>query len=212
MIAIRSEREIGILREANQIVAQVHARLARMVAPGVTTAELNAVAEEYIHDCGAVPAFKGYRGYPAATCISIDDVVVHGIPGKRKLRRGQIVSIDVGVEYRGYFGDAAVSIPCGRLDKDKRRLLATTDLALVHAISAARVGNYLVDIGRAVETVCRKDGFSVVRDFVGHGIGTQMHEEPQVPNFDTGKRGPRLKAGMVLAIEPMVTAGTYEVR
>ena len=212
MIAIRSEREIALLREANQVVAKVHALLAKMVKPGVTTLELDTAAEELIRLHGAVPAFKGYRGYPASTCISVEDEVVHGIPGDRVLRSGEIVSIDVGVHYKGYFGDAAVTLPVGVIDADRQRLLETTDLALSRAIRAAKEGNYLCEVGKAVEQTCRKEGFGVVRSFVGHGIGTQMHEPPQIPNFDTGKRGPKLKRGMVLAIEPMVNMKTWKVR
>ncbi len=212
MIAIRSEREIDLLRRANQIVAEVHVALDAMVRPGITTRELDAVAEEIILASGGTPAFKGYRGYPAATCVSIEEVVVHGIPGDRKVKRGEIVSIDVGVCYKGYYGDAARSVACGPTDKKRKRLLETTDLALSRAIRAARAGNYLRDIGRAVERTCRAERFSVVRDFVGHGIGTEMHEEPQIANFDTGDRGPRLRTGMVLAIEPMVNMGTERVK
>ncbi|MBI3119396.1 MAG: type I methionyl aminopeptidase [Candidatus Hydrogenedentes bacterium] len=211
MIAIRTEREIALLRQANQIVAAVHAVLKDMIRPGVITREIDAAAEAIIREKGAVPAFKGYRGYPAATCISIEEVVVHGIPSKRALKEGEIVSIDIGVSYKGYFGDAAVTWPCGLVSPDRRRLLEVTDLALSRAIRAAKVGAFLQDISRAVEKTCRADGYGIVRDFVGHGIGTAMHEDPQVPNFDTGRRGPRLKKGMVLAIEPMVNMRSHEV-
>lgn len=212
MIAVRSEREIEILREANQIVVRVHAELARLIRPGISTAELDAVADGIIRDHGAKAAFKGYHGYPAATCISVEEVVVHGIPGKRVLREGQIVSVDVGVCHQGYFGDAAVTLPVGEIDAARRRLLETTERSLARAVKAAKAGNTIRDIGRAVEGICTKAGYSVVRDFVGHGIGTAMHEEPQVPNFDSGTRGPKLEVGMVLAIEPMVNMGTYRVK
>jgi len=212
MISVRSEREIDLLREANQIVARVHDTLRPLVKPGVTTAELDAAAEEIIMSSGAKPAFKGYHGYPACTCISVDEVIVHGIPGDRVIREGEVVSIDVGVMHKGYFGDAAVTWPCGEVDEDRRKLLETTDQALARAIKAAAAGNYLRDIGRAVEAVCNPMKYGIVRDFVGHGIGTSMHEEPQIPNFDTGQKGPRLKAGMVLAIEPMVNLGTEKVK
>lgn len=211
-IAIRSDREIEILREANQIVSQVLTTLAAMVQPGVKTKELDKAAGEIIRSHGATPAFLGYRGYPAATCISVDEVVVHGIPGERALRAGEIVSMDVGTCYKGYFGDAAITVACGEIDAGRKRLLAATDLALTRAIKAARVGNYLEDIGRAVESVCHPGGLGIVRDFVGHGIGAQMHEEPQIPNFVTGERGPMLRAGMVLALEPMINLGTHKVR
>jgi len=212
MIAIRSEREIDLLREANQIVAKVHVALDAMIRPGITTRELDAAAEEVILESGGTPAFKGYHGYPAATCISIEEVVVHGIPGDRQVHDGEIVSIDVGVRYKGYYGDAARSVTCGPTDARRQRLLDTTDLALSRAIKLARTGNHLRDIGVAVERTCTAENFSVVRDFVGHGIGTEMHEDPQIANFDMGDRGPRLKTGMVLAIEPMVNMGTERVK
>ncbi len=212
MIAIRSEREIDILRQANQIVGEVLATLAGLVKPGVTTEELDRVAEGMIQLRGGIPAFKGYHGYPAATCISVEEVIVHGIPDDRVIRKGQIVSIDVGVYYKGYYGDAAVTVPCGAIDAQRKRLLDTTDLALSRAIKAARTGNYLSDISKVIERTCKKEKFGVVRAFVGHGIGTEMHEEPQVPNFDTGQRGPALKTGMVIALEPMVNLGTHRVK
>jgi methionyl aminopeptidase len=212
MIALRSEREIGLLRDANQVVAAVHAALASMIEPGVTTGELDAAAEDIIRSRGGEPAFKGYHGFPASTCISIESEVVHGIPGTRRLEAGEIVSIDVGVRLKGYYGDAAVTRCCGAVDEGRRKLLDTTEAALGAAIAAAKAGNWLRDIGRAIERVCNPKGYGIVRNFVGHGIGTEMHEEPQVPNYDTGERGPRLKAGMVLAIEPMVNMGTHEVK
>lgn len=211
MIAIRTEREIALLRQANEIVARVHATLREMIRPGVTTRELDRVADDLIQQLGGIPAFKGYRGYPAATCISVEEVVVHGIPGPRALRDGQIVSIDIGVNYKGYFGDAAVTWPVGKVTQDRQQLLQTTNLALSRAIRAAKAGNYLQDIGKAVERTCKPLGFGVVRDFVGHGIGTAMHESPQIANFDTGRRGPKLKQGMVLAIEPMINMRSFEV-
>jgi methionyl aminopeptidase len=212
MISVRSEREIDLLREANQIVVSVHEALQAMIAPGVKTAELDAAAEEIILSAGAKPAFKGYHGYPASTCISVDEEIVHGIPGARTLQDGEIVSIDVGVAYKGYYGDAAVSWACGTIDAERQALMDATDQALAEAIRAAAAGNYLQDIGRAVESVCLPRNYGIVRDFVGHGIGTSMHEEPQVPNFDDGRKGPRMKAGMVLAIEPMINMGTEKVK
>lgn len=211
MIAIRTEREIALLRQANEIVCRVHAALRAMLRPGVTTKALDDAADHLIRELGAVSAFKGYRGYPACTCISVEEVIVHGIPSNRALKDGQIVSIDVGVNYKGYFGDAAVTWPVGEVSEDRRRLLETTDLALSRAVRAAKAGGYLQDIGKAVEKTCKPLGFGVVRDFVGHGIGTSMHEEPQIPNFDSGRRGPRLKKGMVLAIEPMINMRSREV-
>jgi len=165
-----------------------------------------------IRERGATPSFKGYNGYPAAICVSVEDEVVHGIPGKRVLEKGEIVSIDVGTCYCGYHGDAAITLPCGNIDAQRKRLIETTDLALSRAIIVAKEGNTINDIGKVVENTCKKEGFSVVRDFVGHGIGTEMHEPLQIPNFDTGKPGIRLRKGMVLAIEPMVNMGTPAVR
>lgn len=212
MIAIRTKREIGLLAEANGIVADVLAALAERIAPGVTTAELDAEAERMIRGAGGEPAFLGYQGYPKATCISVDEVIVHGIPSGRRLKDGEIVSIDVGVRHKGYYGDAAISVACGGLDDQRMRLMETTERALAHGIDKARAGNYLSDVSRVIQEICEQEGFTVVRQFVGHGIGTEMHEEPQIPNFVTGDRGPKLKAGMVMAIEPMVNAGTHEVR
>lgn len=212
MIAVRSEREIDLLRQANQIVADVLVAMAGMVKPGVTTKELDTVAEEIIYLRGALPSFKGYHGYPAATCISVEEQVIHGIPGNRVLRAGQIVSMDVGVFYKGYHGDAAVTVACAEVDAARQKLMATTDLALTRAIKAARTGNFLSEVSKAVERTCKKEKYGVVRSFVGHGIGTEMHEEPQVPNFDTGQRGPVLKTGMILALEPMVNMGTHRVK
>lgn len=211
MIAIRTEEEIALLREANAIVADVLALLAESVKPGITTAELDALGAAAIRKAGGIPSFLGYRGYPSCTCISVEEVIVHGIPGNREIHDGEIVSFDVGVLYKGYHGDAAVTVPCGEVDDLRRRLVDATDRALAAGIEAARPGNYLAHVSRAVEQVCVKEGFSVVRDFVGHGIGREMHEEPQIPNFDTGRRGPLLRPGMVLAIEPMVNAGTGDV-
>lgn len=212
MIAIRSEREIDLLRQANAIVAKAHRAAYEMMQPGVTTREIDKAVESVIVSEGARPAFKGYRGFPAATCISFEEEVVHGIPGKRKLRSGEIISIDIGACYKGYYGDAAVTHACGVVDALRMKLLDVTDLALSRAIRMARDGNFLNDIGIVVEQTSREAGFDVVRDFVGHGIGLEMHEEPQILNYDNGSPGPRLKTGMVLAIEPMITAGRGAVR
>ena len=211
MIAIRTEREIDLLRRADAIVADVLATLTERVEPGVTTLELDAEGEALIRKSGGEPSFLGYQGFPNATCISVDDVIVHGIPSKRRLKDGEIVSIDVGVKYKGYYGDAAVSVPCGSVDADRQRLMDTTDRALANGIDAARAGKYLIDVSRAIEETILREGFSIVRNFVGHGIGLAMHEDPQIPNFVTGERGPRLKPGMVLAIEPMVNIGTADI-
>lgn len=212
VIAIRSEKEIAVLREANQLVAEVLVHLANMVAPGITTAEMDDAAAALIKAHGAKPSFLGYLGYPKNTCISVEEEIIHGIPGKRKLKEGQIVGIDVGVFHRGYYGDAAVTVPCGKIDARRRKLLDVTDLALSRAIRAARAGSRLVEVSRAVQTTCEEAGFYVVKSFVGHGIGTSMHEDPQIPNFVTKDKGPVLRSGMVLAIEPMVNTGTEEVK
>lgn len=211
-VALRNEREIDLLRKANVIVAEVLVTLRAMVAPGVTTDELDQAAEALIRKRGGKPAFLGYNGYPKSTCISVDEVIVHGIPGERVIQDGEIVSIDVGVVFKGFVGDAAITVPCGQVDDTRRRLMDVTDLALSRAIKAAKDGNYIEDIGRAVQETCEANGFAVVREFVGHGVGARMHEEPQVPNFVTGRKGPRLREGMVLAIEPMVNAGKPDVR
>jgi len=212
VITLRTEREIDLLRKANHLVAEVLCELADMVRPGVTTGAMDARAHEMIVKAGCKPAFLGYQKYPKSTCISVEEVIIHGIPGDRVLKAGELVSIDVGVIHKGYVGDAAITVPCGKVDEDRRRLMETTDRALAAGIAAARAGNYLCDISRAVQTTCEAEGFSVVRAFVGHGVGTKMHDEPQVPNFDTGARGPLLRPGMVLALEPMVNTGTYEVK
>ena len=194
------------------MVAEVFEKLKGIIEPGITTRELDQVAEDYILLKGARPAFKGYRGFPATLCISINDEVVHGIPGQRRLKQGDIVSLDVGVNYLGYFGDAAITFPVGEVDPEAKRLLEVTEKALYIGIEKAKVGNRLFDISYAIQSWVESHGFSVVRDFVGHGIGRELHEEPQIPNFGVPHQGPRLGKGMVFALEPMVNEGTYEVR
>jgi methionyl aminopeptidase len=212
MIIIKSSREIEQLKRSNAIVAEVFEKLKGMIHPGVTTKELDEVAEEYILLKGARPAFKGYRGFPATLCISINEEVVHGIPSQRQLKEGDIVSLDVGVNFVGYFGDAAITLPVGEIDPEAKRLLEVTEKALTIGIEKAKIGNRLFDISFAIQRWVESQGFSVVRDFVGHGIGRDLHEEPQVPNFGAPHQGPRLEKGMVFALEPMVNEGTYEVR
>jgi methionyl aminopeptidase len=212
MIIIKSPREIDQLKKSNAIVAEVFEKLKEMTAPGVTTKELDQVAEEYIIQKGARPAFKGYRGFPATLCISINEEVVHGIPNQRQLKEGDIVSLDVGVNFVGYFGDAAITLPVGEVDSEAKKLLNVTEKALYIGIEEAKVGNRLFDISCAVQRWVESHGFSVVRDFVGHGIGKDLHEEPQIPNFGSPHQGPRLEKGMVFALEPMVNEGTYQVR
>jgi methionyl aminopeptidase len=200
------------LKRSNAIVAEVFEKLKGMIAPGITTKELDQIAEEYILSKGGRPAFKGYRGFPATLCISINEEVVHGIPGQRRLKEGDIVSLDVGVNFVGYFGDSAITLPVGEVDPEGKRLLEVTKKALTIGIEKAKIGNRLFDISYAIQRWVESHGFSVVRDFVGHGIGKDLHEEPQIPNFGAPHQGPRLEKGMVLALEPMVNEGTYEVR
>jgi methionyl aminopeptidase len=212
MIIIRSPREVEQIRKANVVVAEVLERLKTLVVPGVTTDELDGISEEIILSKGAVPAFKGYRGYPKTLCVSINEEVVHGIPNKRKLKEGDIVSIDVGTNLHGYFGDSAITLPVGEVNPEAKRLLEVTEKALSIGIGMAKVGNRLFDISYAVQAWVESNGFSVVRDFVGHGIGKSLHEDPQIPNFGSPNQGPRLEKGMIFALEPMVNEGTYEVR
>jgi methionyl aminopeptidase len=211
-MVLKTRGEIELMARANAIVHRVLDDLAAMVAPGVTTRELDRFAEETIRRAGAVPAFLDYRGFPATLCTSVDDVIVHGIPNDQPLREGAILGVDCGVVYKGYYGDAARTFPVGRIGETASRLLRVTRESLELAVEQARPGNRLSDIGHAVESHVAGHGFSVVRDFVGHGIGTSLHEDPQIPNFGKPGRGPKLKPGMVLAIEPMVNAGGPEVR
>ena len=212
MVIIKSSREIEQLRKPSAIVAEVLQRLRKAVVPGVTTRELDQITEDVILARGALPAFKGYRGYPASLCASINEQVVHGIPNQRRLEQGDIVSLDVGASLNGYFGDAAITLPVGTVEPEAERLLKVTEQALTLGIEQARKGNRLFDISFAVQSWVESHGFSVVRDFVGHGIGKSLHEEPQIPNFGAPHQGPRLEEGMVFALEPMVNEGTYEVK
>lgn len=211
MITIKSQREIELMRTAGRVVAEVLHLLEQAVRPGITTAELDKIAEKHIRKANCQPAFLGYHGFPASICASVNDEVVHGIPSLRKLKEGDIVSIDVGAVFQGYYGDAAATFPVGEVDAESLRLLEVTRKSLYQGIAQARPGNHLTDISHAVQEYAEQHGFSVVRDYVGHGIGNQMHEEPQVPNFGKPGRGPRLQAGMALAIEPMVNSGTWQV-
>jgi len=211
MVYLRNRDEIEAIRAAAQLVGRTLRVLAGEVRPGVTTERLDRIAEEFIRDHGARPAFKGYRGFPASICPSVNAEVVHGIPGPYTLRDGDIVGIDVGVEKDGYFGDAALTLPVGDVPERAKRLLEVTREALLKGVAQARAGNRVGDISHAVQEHAERNGFSVVRTLVGHGIGREMHEEPQVPNYGPAARGPRLMAGQVLAIEPMVNAGGPEV-
>ena len=212
MIVYKSPEEVEKMRAANALVAGVLSELQATVKPGVTAQELDTVAETRVREAGAVPAFKGYHGYPATLCVSINDAVVHGIPSPRELVEGDIVSLDMGVVLDGYYGDAALTVGVGAISDEAAELLAVTRAALNLAIDCAHVGGRVSDLGHAVQHHVESCGFSVVREFVGHGIGTRLHEEPQIPNYGRPGCGPHLKEGMVLAIEPMVNAGRPAVR
>jgi methionyl aminopeptidase len=210
-VFLRGKEEIEAIRAAARLVAQTLAMLGQEVRPGVSTASLDRLAESFIREHGARPAFKGYRGFPASICPSINNEVVHGIPGSRELVEGDIVGVDVGVEKGGFYGDAAFTFPVGTVSEDARRLLQVTREALMRGVAEAKAGNRVGDISHAIQSYVEAQGFSVVRSLVGHGIGRHMHEEPQVPNYGTPDRGPRLMAGQVLAIEPMVNIGAPDV-
>jgi len=213
MIVRKGKAELDKMRQANRIVARVLDEIGRIVRPGISTWELDEAAEDLIRSSGAVPAFKGYRGYPATLCTSLNDEIVHGIPSRSKiLREGDVISVDVGTKFEGYYGDAARTFPVGAITAQLEDLLRVTREALDIGIGEARIGNRVSDISAAIQKYVESNGFSVVRDFVGHGIGRALHEEPQVPNFGLPGRGPRLVAGMVLAIEPMVNSKGPESR
>lgn len=207
MIILKNRDEIRKMRESGRIAARVRDEIARLISPGITTRELDERAGKLMESFGAKSAFLGYRGYPGNVCISIDSEVVHGIPGERRIEMGQIVSLDVGVVFDGFIGDTATTVMVGVTDAEVIRLVRATELALDAGIAMARAGKRLGDLSNAVERVAVNAGFSVVRDFVGHGVGRKMHEDPQIPNFGTPGRGPKLKVGMTLAIEPMVNMG-----
>src|SRR4030042_6702957 len=208
-ITIRSAREIEIMRQAGRIVAETLALLAERVRPGVTTRELDALTQRTITKQGATPSFKGYRGYPASLCVSINDEVVHGIPGDRVIEEGDIVSLDFGAYVNGFHGDAAVTVGAGKINSKAKELLDVTEAALLAGIKAARCGAYLGDVSAAIQSYVETRGFSVVREYCGHGIGRDLHEDPQVPNFGLPGNGQILKQGVTLALEPMVTTGDW---
>ena len=211
MIIRKSQQEIETMARAGAVVADTLSLLEESIQPGITTGELDVIAEEFIRSRGGEPTFKGYKGYPAATCLSPNTMVVHGIPGRQRLQDGDILSVDVGVTLDGFVADSAWTFPVGTISADAQRLLDVCQTALEAGIEQARVGNTIGDISRAVQTVTEAAGFSVIRSLVGHGVGRSMHEDPQVPNFVSSHRGPELKEGMTLAIEPMITAGAPEV-
>jgi len=212
LIVCRSQSEIEKLRRVNQLVARILDELRNTVAPGVTTRDLDALAERRVREAGAEPAFKGYHGYPATVCASVNEQVVHGIPSSRALVEGDILSIDMGAKLDGFFGDCAVTVPVGAISAEAASLLRVTEEALFRGIQAVKPGARVSDIGAAVQAHVEAHAYSVVREFVGHGIGTSLHEEPQVANYGPGGSGPRLSEGMVLAIEPMVNAGKAAVK
>lgn len=212
MIYLKSRNEIELMREAGRIVAEAHELVREAVRPGITTKELDKIAEDHILKRGATPAFKGYGGFPASICASVNHEVVHGIPGLKTLEDGDIISIDIGALYKGYFGDAAKTHAIGKISKRTEELIEVTRQSFYEGIKFAKLGYRLSDISCAIQTYVEDRGFSVVRNYVGHGIGRNMHEEPQIPNFGPPGKGPRLKEGMVLAIEPMINIGTYEVK
>jgi len=212
-IILKSHREIQIMRSANRIVADTLAMLTEKIKPGLTTQQLDRWAYDYAKAQGAVPAFKGYRGFPGSLCVSINEEVVHGIPSERRfLCEGDLVSIDFGVRFEGYYGDAAITVPVGNVAGEREKLIEVTRISLDLAIDQVRVGNRINDISRAVQQHVESNGFSVVRQFVGHGIGSQLHEPPEIPNYHRNGLTPKLLAGMVLAIEPMVNAGSFDVK
>lgn len=213
MIVLKTKRELDLMREACRISANALKEVGRAVEPGVSTKEIDDIVRKYIQKQGATPSFLGYGGFPASACISVNDVVIHGIPSKKQiLKKGDIVSIDIGAFIGGYHGDNAYTFACGDISKEAQALLDATKESLYEGIKAAIAGNRIGDIGNAVQTYAEARNYSVVRDFVGHGVGAKLHEDPSVPNYGTPGRGVRLLPGMTIAIEPMITAGKYDVR
>jgi methionyl aminopeptidase len=212
MIILKTRREIEIMRKAGRLVAESHELVRRHIKPGVTTKELDRLVEEFLRSRNAIPTFKGYNGFPFAICASVNEEVVHGFPSERELKEGDIVSVDIGATFEGYVGDGAKTYLVGEVDEEKKHLVEATRQSFYEGIKFARTSYRLSDISHAIQAYAEYQGLSVVRDFVGHGVGKHMHEEPQVPNFGKPGKGPRLQEGMVLAIEPMINAGTYNVR
>jgi methionyl aminopeptidase len=211
MIRLKNQAEVSAIREASRILTDTLVRLEAMVAEGITTGELDRFAREHIRELGGEPAFLGYMSYPASVCISVNEEVIHGIPGKRKLRSGDIVSLDLGVNLRGYYSDAAVTLPVGDISPERRRLIQVTRECLALGIAQAVAGNRISDVSEAIFRHARENGMEVVRQYCGHGVGFSQHEEPQIPNYVSRGPNPRLKPGMVLALEPMVNLGGWEV-
>ena len=212
LISLKSEREIEAMRRAGQLTAEARRLAGSLIAPGITTRKIDRIVREFIEDNGAKPSFLGYGGFPGSICISINDVVIHGIPGPRVLREGDIVSVDVGAYIGGFHGDCAATYPCGEVSEEAMRLIRVTQESFWKGIAFARKGNRVSDIGHAVQTHVEAAGFSVVRDFVGHGVGARLHEAPEVRNYGPAGHGARLLPGMTIAVEPMVCAGDWQVR
>lgn len=212
MIYLKSNSEIEIMQKAGRIVAETLTRIEEVIKPGITTEELDRIAEEHITKCGARPSFKGHYGFPASICTSVNETVVHGIPGKRILQEGDIIGVDCGALFEGFHGDAARTFPVGKVSSVAEKLIEVTRESFFQGLKYALVGNRLGDIGNAVQTYVESHGFSVVRDYVGHGIGRKMWEEPSVPNYGIRGKGLKLSKGLVIAVEPMVNTGTYEVK
>ena len=212
MIICKSEAELGLMREAGRIVAECHKLLSAHLEPGISTGELDQIAERFIRSQGATPSFKGYNGFPSSICASVNEELVHGFPSKRKLVEGDIVTFDIGAQYEGYHGDSAWTYPVGQISEEAQRLLDVTEGSLYAGLALIKPDVRLFTISHAIQRYIEDAGFSVVREYVGHGVGTELHEDPQIPNYGIPDRGPRLKPGMVLAIEPMVNAGKRNVK
>ncbi|PGP22967.1 type I methionyl aminopeptidase [Bacillus thuringiensis] len=212
MIICKTPREIEIMREAGRIVALTHQELKQHITPGITTKELDQIAEKTIQKYGATPSFKGYNGFPGSICASVNEELVHGIPGKRKLKEGDIISIDIGAKYNGYHGDSAWTYPVGNISESVQKLLDVTEKSLYLGLEQVKPGERLSNISHAVQTHGEENGFSIVREYVGHGIGQDLHEDPQIPHYGPPNRGPRLKPGMVICVEPMVNQGRRYVK
>lgn len=210
MISLKSQKDLEMLKRSGEILAWVMREVEKNVQPGITTLDIDRISEELILKKKARAAFKGYKGFPATACVSVNEEIVHGVPGPRVILEGDIVSIDLGIDYQGYFSDMAVTLPVGKVDKSKSKLIEITKQSLEAGINQALAGNYLTDISHSIQSFVEAQGFSVVRQFVGHGIGSALHEDPEIPNFGEPHLGPLLKSGMVLAIEPMINIGSWE--
>lgn len=213
MISIKSEREIELMKVAGRIVGLAHQEVAKHIKPGITTLEIDRIVEEVVRDNDAIPSFKGYGGFPGSACTSVNEQVVHGIPSRKvKLKDGDIISVDIGAQYKGYHGDSAWTYQVGEISDEKKQLMEVTKQSLFEGLKYAKAGNHLSDISHAIQVYAESFGYGVVRDFVGHGLGKQLHEDPQIPNYGLPGKGPILKAGMTVAIEPMINMGRKEVK